>query len=323
MIALQVEYLTGPNAGRKLLLRQSRISFGRSDDRAIPIDLPTASREHAEFAFDQGQWQLVNHSANGTYLNGKRVTKKPRPIKATATIAIGDTDVFRVTPIADEADIADDATAGDTHHSADDTSTTNDSNEASTSGTSGGTTSGGGRGKLWIGIAVFWIVCFGLISFALLNPGDNSAPSPGSGLPKALTADAIHAYINQPIDKQTPDQRKADTAIDQAREAYVLIDRRADALYRAYDAYRTALTFTQGDALPDATDQRQYYILQKRLAERVSAQYEDANFLFSSRQYGAADEAFKELRTFYPDSQSPVFQDALKREAAARRALNR
>ena len=310
MIALQVEYLTGPNAGRKLLLRQSRISFGRSNDRTLPIDLPTASREHGEFVFEQGRWQLVNHSHNGTRLGGRLVTKKPRPIKALAVIRIGDTDVLRVTPIADETDaaeLASDAGAvAPIEQSGDHASAT---------------TSGGGRGKLWIGIAVFWVVCFGLIAFALLNPTDTSSPAPGSNLRKPLTADAISAYIHRPVHKQTPDQRKADTALAQAHESYVLIDRRPDALYRAYEAYRHALTYLPGDALPDATDERQYFLLQKRLAEHVSEQYENACVLFSSRQYKAADEAFKQLRTFYPDSQSPVFLDATQREAAARKAL--
>ena len=319
MIALQVEYLSGPNAGRKLLMRQARISFGRSDDRALPIDLPTASREHGEFVFEQGRWPLVDHSNNGTRLGGKRVTTKPRPIKTVATVAIGDTKVFRVIPIADTSALTE--AQHDTVGETDIDLSGNDANTTVGGQAEGVETTAKGRGKLWIGITVFWVVCFGLISFALLNPSDNSPSTPGSNLPKPLSAEAINAYIHQPIEKQTPDQRKADTAIAQAREAYVLIDRRPDALYRAYEAYRNALTYLPGDSLPDATDERQYYLLQKRLTDRVTELYEDANFLFSSRQYKAADEAFKQLRTFYPDSLSPVFQDALKREAAARKAM--
>ncbi len=311
MIALQVEYLIGPNAGRKLLIRQTRISFGRSTDRVLPVDQPFISREHGEFAFDQGQWQLINHSPNGTILNGKRITKKPRPIKANATVTIGDTDVFRVSPIVDEADL---------HAAAEqpitDTTATATPEPAVHS-------SAGGRTKLWIGIAVFWAVALGLIAFSLLNQSNPTTTSPGDNLPAPITAEQIEGYIHRPIDKQPPDQRKADTAVAQARESYALIDRRTDALYRAYEAYRNALTYTAADALPDATDQRQYFILQKRLAEGVTEKYEDAIVLFKSRQYKAADEAFKDLRDFYPAPESPVFKDALKREAAARQALER
>ena len=309
MIALQVEYLTGPNAGRKLLLHQTRISFGRSADRALPLDLPFISREHGEFAFDQGQWQLVNHSTNGTRLNGKRVTQKPRPIKGTTTIAIGDADVFRVTPMVDQADVQ----GTDTHDAA---SPITDGNAFAASHT-------GSRTKLWIGIGAFWIVTFGLIAFALLNQTDNTPTTPASSLPAVLTAEQIQNYLNQPVEKQTPDPRQADTALDQAHESYALIDRRTDAIYRAYEAYRRALAYSPGESLADAQDQRQYYILQKRLADGVIQKYEAANFLLKSRQYQAADQAFKELRAFYPDTASPIFKDALQREAAARDALAR
>lgn len=309
MIALQIEYLTGPNAGRKLLLHQTRISFGRSADRALPLDLPFVSREHGEFAFDHGQWQLVNHSPNGTRHNGKQVTKKPRPIKGPAIIAIGDADVFRVTPMVDEADVQ----AANTHEQA--APTPNDP-AAAASHT-------GSRTKLWIGIGAFWVVTFGLIAFALLNQTENTPTTPASSLPAALTTEQIQNYLNQPVEKQTPDARQADTALVQAHEAYALIDRRADALYRAYEAYRRALVYSPGDSFADAQDQRLYYILQKRLADGVVQKYEAANFLLKSRQYQAADEAFKDLRAFYPDTDSPIFKDALQREAAARDALDR
>jgi pSer/pThr/pTyr-binding forkhead associated (FHA) protein len=307
LIALQIEYLTGPNAGRKLLLRQTCISFGRSPDRTLPIDLPFISREHGEFTYHEDKWQLVNQSPNGTILNGKRVTQKPRPIKATATVTIGDTDVFRVTPMADESQAQADP----------------DSHTDTEPADLGDTHTPKGRTKLWVGIAVFWAVAFGCIAFALLNQSDTGPASPDASLPTPLTATQISDYIAQPIDKQTPNQRQANTALAQAREFYALIDRRPDAAYRAYDAYRNALANSANDTLPDATDQRQYYILQKRLTEGVIEKYESASFLLKSRQYQAADEAFKDLRAFYPDSDSPLFTDALKREAAARDALNR
>jgi len=104
LIALQVEFLTGPNAGRKLMLRDACVTFGRSAERTLPIDLPFVSRQHGEFTFDRGQWLLVNHSNNGTLLNGQPVTHKPRPIKGPSTVTIGEDDVFRVRPIADPDD---------------------------------------------------------------------------------------------------------------------------------------------------------------------------------------------------------------------------
>lgn len=310
MTPLQVEILTGPNAGRKLLLRQTRITFGRSTDRTLPIDLPFISREHGEFAFDDGKWTLVNHSTNGTSLNGKLVTHKPRPIKSIATVRIGDTDVFRVSPMPGDAD-----QPTDTQDTQPDPATPHADTGASA------TTNP--RGKLWAGIGVFWLVAFGLIAFALLNQPDETTTTPGDTLPPTLTADQISRDISRKPEKQTPDARRADTALAQAHEFYALIDRRPDALYRAYDAYRQALAYSPGDTLADAQDQRQFYILEKRLTETVAQKYEAANFLLKSRQYQAADNAFKDLRAFYPDSSSDIFNDATQREAAAREALEK
>lgn len=305
MIALQVEILTGHNAGRKLLLRQTCVTFGRSNDRTLPIDLPFASREHAEFLFDHGTWKLVNHSNNGTRLNGKLVTNKPRPIKDAATVTIGDTDAFRVTPIADGAD---QPTAQDTH---DDAPAQQDATQSSAAS----------RTKLWVGIGVFWAVAFGLMAFAFLNTSDTTNQTPGSSLPPIISADQIQTYLARPLPKQTPDPRQADTALAQAKEFYALIDRRDDALYRAYESYQRALAYIPQDAFQDPQDQRQFYVLQKRLTEGITQKYEAANALLNSRQYAAADQAFKNLRAFYPDPDSPIFRDALKREAAAREAI--
>lgn len=308
MTSLQIEILTGANAGRKLLLRQTRITFGRSTDRTLPIDLPFISREHGEFAFTDGKWTLVNHSNNGTSLNGKLVTTKPRPIKNIATVSIGDTDIFRVLPMLGDADQITD---------------TQDTPDATTPTTTNAPGSTNSRGKLWAGIGVFWLVAFGLIAFGLLNQSDTDTTTPDDSLPPALTVEQITQDITHKPDKQTPDARRADTALAQAHESYALIDRRPDALYRAYDAYRQALTYSVGDTFPDAQDQRQFYILEKRLVENVTQKYESAVNLLKSRQYEAADKAFKDLREFYPDSTSKVFTDALKREAAARDALEK
>ncbi|MEZ6189939.1 MAG: FHA domain-containing protein [Phycisphaerales bacterium] len=215
MTSLQIEILTGANAGRKLLLRQTRITFGRSTDRTLPIDLPFISREHGEFAFTDGKWTLVNHSNNGTSLNGKLVTTKPRPIKNIATVSIGDTDIFRVLPMPGDADQPVD---------------TQDSPAAATTpATTGAPGSTSSRGKLWAGIGVFWIVAFGLIAFGLLNQSDTGTTTPDDSLPPALTADQITQDITHKPDKQTPDARRADTALAQAHESYALIDRRPDA----------------------------------------------------------------------------------------------
>ncbi len=314
MIGLQVEILTGPNAGRTLLLRQSLVTFGRSPDRTLPVDLPFISREHGEFVFDNHQWQLINHSPNGTRVDGRNVTRKPRPIRGTVTITIGDTDIFRVTPIQDESGAS---------HSSESTTKSDDVAKEVEEKPAGTVRSASKRSRLWAGVGVFWLISFGLIAFAMLNQSGQDRSTPVDGLAPALTAEQIAADISRKPKKQTPDPRRADTALARARENYALLDRRPDALYRAYEAYREALSYTPGDSLEDPRDQRQLFILEKRLIELVTEQYEQAMFLLKSRQYEAADKAFKELRTIYPDTKSRVFNDAIEREATAREALNK
>lgn len=311
MIALQVEYLTGPNAGRKLLMREPCITFGRSTERSLPIDLPFISREHGEFRYDNGRWLLVNHSNNGTLLNGKPVTHKPRQIKGPCTIAIGDQDVFRVEPRTGGPDES--THVQDTAQTASSPAPDNDSTPKDQAG----------KAKLWIVIGVFWLVAFGFIAFATFNRADNSTASPSDHLPKPITAQQIRIEITALPDKSTPDERRAAQALAQAHEFYALIARRPDAIYNAYDAYRTALSYTRGDSFDDPQDQRSFYVLQKRLIAGVTRRYESATHLMQSRQYKAADLAFKDLRTFYPAPDSRLFKDALQREAAARDALNK
>ena len=308
MIALQVEYLTGPNAGRKLLVRETRISFGRSAERTLPVDLPFASREHGEFVYGNGQWLLVNLSNNSTLLNGKPVTKKPRPIKGPATVRIGEQDLFRVEPHAEDAASADASQPGEVQ--------TDPAGPVKATQTSS-------KMKLWAGIGVFWLITFGLIAFAALNPEGDSPGIDAGSIPTVLSPEAIQTEITTPPKREPPDDRRAAQELTRAHELYALIDRRPDALYGSYDAYRQALSYSRGETLEDPQDQRRYHVLQQRLIQGVTKRYESANYLLRSRQYAKADQAFRDLREFYPDSTSQIFKDALKRSAAARDALEK
>ncbi len=52
----------------------NRISFGRSEECDVVLDVSKASRVHAEIQFDGGQLRIVDkRSSNGTLLNGERV----------------------------------------------------------------------------------------------------------------------------------------------------------------------------------------------------------------------------------------------------------
>ncbi len=77
MLILHV--LQGPDRGRKFELPETEPQLiGRSTE-ALPISDSTVSRRHAELTPDHGAWFLRDlDSANGTYINGHRITERTR-----------------------------------------------------------------------------------------------------------------------------------------------------------------------------------------------------------------------------------------------------
>ena len=54
---------------------QSRIIIGRSDRCDISLPGPDISRKHCMISPINGEWQLVDHSRHGTYVNGDKVDR--------------------------------------------------------------------------------------------------------------------------------------------------------------------------------------------------------------------------------------------------------
>ncbi|HEV7850028.1 MAG TPA: FHA domain-containing protein [Mycobacterium sp.] len=64
----------GPNAGSRFLLDRAATSVGRHPNSDIFLDDVTASRRHAEFRRENGQFLVVDiGSLNGTFVNRKPV----------------------------------------------------------------------------------------------------------------------------------------------------------------------------------------------------------------------------------------------------------
>jgi pSer/pThr/pTyr-binding forkhead associated (FHA) protein len=64
----------GPIAGSQFRLDQPVTSAGRHPDSNIFLDDITASRRHAEFRWEKGEFRVVDMSSlNGTYLNGEPI----------------------------------------------------------------------------------------------------------------------------------------------------------------------------------------------------------------------------------------------------------
>lgn len=64
----------GPNAGSRFALDRPAVTAGRHPSSDIFLDDITASRRHAEFRREDGEFRLIDvGSLNGTYLNRKPV----------------------------------------------------------------------------------------------------------------------------------------------------------------------------------------------------------------------------------------------------------
>lgn len=82
--------LQGPDKGRTLQAPDDEILLGRGSNQ-VPLTDHTISRRHAELKRADGAWMLRDlNSANGTYVNGVRVTKPVR-LKHGDQIRLGGT----------------------------------------------------------------------------------------------------------------------------------------------------------------------------------------------------------------------------------------
>ncbi|MGE0479352.1 MAG: ATP-binding protein [Phycisphaerae bacterium] len=82
--------LQGPDKGRSLRSAEDRILIGRTSDQ-VPLTDHTVSRRHAQVDAAEGGWVLSDlDSANGTYVNGVRVTR-PVKLKHGDQIRVGST----------------------------------------------------------------------------------------------------------------------------------------------------------------------------------------------------------------------------------------
>lgn len=76
VIVVQIVHIEGPRKGEIEEFLQPVITIGRNpgSDVAMPRELRLVSRKHAEILRQGNNFFLVNHSPNGTFVNGKEAT---------------------------------------------------------------------------------------------------------------------------------------------------------------------------------------------------------------------------------------------------------
>jgi len=78
VIVVQLVHISGPMKGEIQEFPESVITIGRNPSNKVvfPADYTSISRKHAEIVRDGNQFRLVDHSANGTFINGKRAQEQ-------------------------------------------------------------------------------------------------------------------------------------------------------------------------------------------------------------------------------------------------------
>lgn len=288
MIPLQVHITSGPQAGTRLQLTQTPVSFGRSPENTLVLDVNTVSRNHGELRFEEdGQWWLINLSQNGTRVGRKRITKKPRALADGDAISIGDEEVFRVYYAGD---------AEPTANAAPDTDAPANADQPASAAPGTGTRS---RGKLWLFLGIWFGLCLGMfVLFA--TTCDNTDPADGPSTQRVQrfeTVEEVHKVLRREVERVTPDDYVYTENVKQARDAYRTSEPRY--YYDAYYHYREATRhLPAGQDLP-AEDRQRYEAILDDLAELIHERFEHALGLHSTRDHEQALREIDDLRQYY------------------------
>lgn len=276
---IQVTIQFGPQAGREITMQTSPIVFGRDASCHLAFDQQNLSREHGELRFEQQQWILINRSTNGTTVNRKKIKDAAHVLAVDDTIKVGKTALFSVVP-SFVVPAGEDAPG-----------------QAKTAGLSFKLSP---KLAMWAGIGGLWVLVLLAIILAQFNDqlGGSSA-SDNTNLVE-LSPEAIRYEIITPVELRVADDREVVQYLRGAKELWEARDTEIDGLYRAYEAFRNAIAFTDDGLLDTPLDQRIYQVAQEQLIAQVAEQYRQAVLLFQQGDYERAERAFNDLREAYP-----------------------
>ncbi|MEM9347085.1 MAG: FHA domain-containing protein [Planctomycetota bacterium] len=325
MNPLQIHITAGAQAGARLQLNQSPVTFGRSAECTLILDLPVASRLHGELQYDEedAQWVLVNHSANGTRVGRKKATKKPVALTDGASITIGDTEVFRVhlTPAAAQEP---QGRAFEDHPEQPDSPAPGAGKKD--------------RSKLWIGLGVWFALCIGaMIFFATLggdddnDKGSNNAAAgfyyPGREFDDMVGDEAgvlsIRRLLYEHPTYQDPNASRYSSFLDRANQS---ADQGETGLYDAYKNYQMAIAFSNNRDQPfeNKNDVLRYNRILDELSQAIYVRYMFAYRSYHNNDYQSARDTLDRLRMeFYAneDPEDPLANHIRKLRNAAHKRV--
>lgn len=279
---LRVHLLAGALAGRRLRLDEPVLSIGREADNRLVIDEAHVSRHHAELRFDpeRGRWTLVNLSPNGTKLGGKKVGKKPEPLRGEAEVRVGKHVLMRVAPSAGPAD---------SDHAGDD-----ELGEGEVNGKPAGARFSK-RTKVWVGVGVYLAAMLAVvIVLAQLKGGGDEPDRPADA---RLSNERIGQLLEgapDPFPNVAPSAYQRN--LDKATIAYARRSNDPAMLFSAYRDYREALRNNNG-VFNDSVETLKYDQVVEEVVEQVQGRYNEGFRLLSTGQYGPAVDELDRLLT--------------------------
>jgi len=298
MKPITIQMLHGVNAGRARAFEQSPIAFGRDPSNDVVVEVPLASRQHGELVFDEDQdrWLAINHSANGTTVNGKRVARKPIALKSGDTVGVGGEKMFEV-EIAEPAPAPAAATPSESRPAEPDKPKMT------------------GKNKLWIGLGIYFFAMM-IVIFIALQLVDRSDGGGGAAVPE-LTSQQIAAEITRTISRPQ-NMREASVALETARQRYELVERDASALFEAYRNFKLAYAYSNGELFTDGLVFREYKKSEQELIDLVTRTYALGYAQIRSKQWSEAEQTLRKLLQIYPDNDSRIHRNVIRQLRLAR-----
>lgn len=295
MKPITIRMLTGVNAGRARTFEQAHLTFGRDANNDIVVEVPLASRRHGELVCgDDDVWYVVNQSANGSTLNGKKL-KKQTALKTGDVIGVGGEKMFDVEIIEPQP------TAGEP-------APVQKPTEPEKPKMSG-------KNKLYIGIGIYFFAMM-IVLFAATQLIDRDGRG-GSGKVPELSEEQIAAEIVAEREKPY-NMREANKALELARQRNQLADREVGALYEAHKNFKLAHAYSNGELFADGMVFREFKKAETDLIEQVTKTYALGYAQLRSKQWDEAEATLRKLLQIYPDTNSRIHDNVLQQLRIAR-----
>lgn len=292
----QIHVINRKGVGSRETFTASTVTFGRDSGNMVVTGGEHTSRLHGELRCESDRWLLVNLSPNGTELNGRRVTNKPRPLQDRDVIGVAGETLFEVR-------IDEPAAAAPNDGAAD------QSGQAMSK-----------RTRLWLAIGIYLVLILGVFFF--LNTLKQEKQDQQQGI-APLTREQIEQEIRKPLPPMPVDPPKSAQELKTANELIDRLDSSRDAPYRCYVAYKRSLALAGRPHFEPGTDLLHYQQVQQRLIDSVSSTYAQAYQKLKSGQFRKAIEAFRRLTDIYPDTTGSIHENVRKQQAIAAERLGK